>query len=98
MTKITILMKKVVNFLEISLFFFGEQFSLILDELESSTQATVTSQSAISSTYFSAESTTEVSELAKTGFSDPYFTEFNPKLEHQNFKVIPLLILSFCIF
>lgn len=82
-------MKKVVNFHLLSLFFFAELFSLILDELESSTQSTVTSQSAISSSYFSAESTTEVSELAKTGFSDPYFTEFNPKLEHQNFKVIP---------
>lgn len=49
---------------------------------------TIASQSASSTTYFSAESTTELSELEKTGFSDPYFTEFNPKLEHQNFKVV----------
>lgn len=62
-----------------------------------STQSAIPSQSASSSTYFSAESTTEVSELAKTGFSDPYFTEFNPKLEHQNFKVKWISIILFLI-
>lgn len=55
--------------------------------MESNSQTTTVYQDTSVLNYFSVESTTEIQEVAKTGIPDPYFTEFDPKLEHQKFKV-----------